>query len=103
MASLKRASIDLDKISEKSILLSDRMFLGGLSQWIKKVKLFLPAAVSGKGKGRLHVSMVSEIWNAICQVVNVKGKTPRLARHAMGKHIIEKTGNIATVQKQLGH
>ena len=25
------------------------------------------------------------------------------ARHAMGKHIIAKTGNIAAVQKQLGH
>jgi site-specific recombinase XerD len=25
------------------------------------------------------------------------------ARHAMGKHIIERTGNIAAVQRQLGH
>jgi len=26
-----------------------------------------------------------------------------LCRKAMGRHIIEKTGNIAVVQKQLGH
>ncbi len=26
-----------------------------------------------------------------------------LARQAMGRHIIEKTGNIAAVQRQLGH
>jgi len=25
------------------------------------------------------------------------------ARHVMGKHLIEKTGNIAAVQRQLGH
>jgi integrase len=33
----------------------------------------------------------------------VQGRTPHSARHAMGKHIMAKTGNIAAVQKQLGH
>ena len=33
----------------------------------------------------------------------MEGKSPHGARHAMGKHIIEKTGNIAAVQRQLGH
>ena len=28
---------------------------------------------------------------------------PHDARHAMGPHLIEKTGNIAAVQRQLGH
>ena len=37
------------------------------------------------------------------QVADVKGKTPHNARHAMGRYIIEKTGNIAAVQRQLGH
>jgi integrase len=32
----------------------------------------------------------------------VEGKTQHSARHAMERHIIEKTGNIA-VQRQLGH
>lgn len=65
--------------------------------------LFLPSFSSAKAKGRLHISMINEIWNAICLVARVEGKTPHCARHAMGKHIIEKTGNIAAVQKQLGH
>ena len=29
--------------------------------------------------------------------------TPHSARHAMGKHIMDKTRNIAAVQWQLGH
>ena len=33
----------------------------------------------------------------------VTDKTPHSARHAMGRHIIEKTGNVAAVQRQLGH
>jgi site-specific recombinase XerD len=36
-------------------------------------------------------------------MAGVEGKTPHCARHAMGKHIIEKTSNIAAVQRQLGH
>ena len=31
------------------------------------------------------------------------GHTPHEALHAMGKDIIEKTGNIAAVQRQLGY
>lgn len=34
---------------------------------------------------------------------HVKGKTPHSARHAMGRHIMEKTKNPAAVQRQLGH
>ena len=47
--------------------------------------------------------VVNDIWNAVCRLANVQGRTPHSARHAMGKHIIAKTGNIAAVQKQLGH
>jgi len=43
------------------------------------------------------------IWDEVCEVAGVEGKTPHLARRAMSKHIIEKTGNIAAVQRQLGH
>ena len=32
-----------------------------------------------------------------------QGRTPHSARHAMGRHIIAKTGTIAAVQKQLGY
>jgi integrase len=43
------------------------------------------------------------IWNAVCRVAQVEGRTPHSARHAMGKHLMDKTGNIAAVQRQLGH
>jgi integrase len=65
--------------------------------------LFLPTATTRRSSGRLAVLAVNDIWNAVCRVAGVSGKTPHSARHAMGKHIIEKTGNIAAVQKQLGH
>jgi integrase len=65
--------------------------------------LFLPAATVRTSAGRLAPLAVNEIWNAVCRLAQVSGKTPHSARHAMGKHIIEKTGNIAAVQKQLGH
>jgi integrase len=65
--------------------------------------LFLPTATTRRSNGRLAVLAVNDIWNAVCRVAGVSGKTPHSARHAMGKHIIEKTGNIAAVQKQLGH
>ena len=47
--------------------------------------------------------VVNTIWNALCRVAQVEGRTPHSARHAMGKHIMTKTGNIAAVQRQLGH
>jgi hypothetical protein len=42
------------------------------------------------------------IGNEACRWANVKGKTPHPARHAMGRHIMSKTGNAAAVQWQLG-
>ena len=33
----------------------------------------------------------------------LSGKTPHAARHAMGKRIMRNTGNLAAVQRQLGH
>ena len=65
--------------------------------------LFLPASTVSQSSGRLAVLAVNDIWNAACRLANVYGRTPHSARHAMGKHIIAKTGNIAAVQKQLGH
>jgi integrase len=49
------------------------------------------------------VGVVNTIWNAVCRVAQVEGRTPHSARHAMGKHIMEKMRNIAAVQRQLGH
>jgi integrase len=65
--------------------------------------LFLAAATVSQGTGRLTVRVMNTVWNAVCRVAQVQGRTPHSARHAMGKHIIAKTGNIAAVQQQLGH
>jgi len=65
--------------------------------------LFLPANTVKNSTGRLTPIVVNQVWREVCSMAQVAGKTPHSARHAMGRHIIEKTGNIAAVQKQLGH
>lgn len=65
--------------------------------------LFLTPLTNPHGDGRLSVQIVNDVWNEVACLADVKGKTPHSARHAMGKHIMEKTGNIAAVQRQLGH
>ena len=42
------------------------------------------------------------MFKEVCSQAGVEGP-PHDARHAMGRHLIEKTGNIAAVQRQLGH
>ncbi|HEY5868265.1 MAG TPA: site-specific integrase [Candidatus Tectomicrobia bacterium] len=65
--------------------------------------LFLPASTVAHSTGRLAVLTINDIWKAVCVSAHVEGKTPHSARHAMGQHIMAKTGNIAAVQRQLGH
>ena len=65
--------------------------------------MFLPDAGNAKSTGRLSPLAVNRIWNAVADIAGVAGKTPHAARHVMGRHIVEKTGNIAAVQRQLGH
>ena len=64
---------------------------------------FLSAAESHHVNGRLNTRVVNTIWNKMCETAVVDGKTPHSARHAMGRHIMEKTGNVAAIQRQLGH
>lgn len=71
-------------------------------KWISPA-LFLPAKTVARSSGRITTRMVNYIWKDICREAGVKGKTPHCARHAMGKYLIEKTGNVAAVKKQLGH
>jgi len=47
--------------------------------------------------------VITTAWNEVCKLVGVNGGTPFSARHGVGKHLIEKTGKIAAVQRQLGH
>ena len=65
--------------------------------------LFLPANTVTTAKSRLSSLAVTRIWQEVCSLAGVEGKSPHAARHGMGKHIIDKTGNISAVQRQLGH
>jgi integrase len=71
--------------------------------WTGSSALFLPADSKPQSLGRLNPVNINAIWNEVCKLAHVKGKTPHSARHAMGRHIMEKTGNVAAVQRQLGH
>ena len=65
--------------------------------------LFLPAAGNARSGGRLAPHTVNRIWNEVASLAGIAGRTPHSARHAMGRHIVQKTGNLAAVQRQLGH
>ena len=69
----------------------------------KSPALFLSPATNAHGDGRLNPRVINTVWNEVCNLAGVGGHTPHDARHAMGRHLIEKTGNIAAVQRQLGH
>src|SRR5512132_81238 len=65
--------------------------------------LFLPAATVVNSRGRLSPTLINRIWNEVCLFARVKHRTPHSARHAMGVHLVKKTGNPRTAQRQLGH
>ena len=65
--------------------------------------LFLSARENPHGRGALSPWTVNQVWNEIASTAGVVGRTPHSARHAMGRHVMEKTGNVAAVQRQLGH
>jgi integrase len=71
--------------------------------WAESPALFLPANTKPQSHGRLRPANINAIWNEVCGLAHVKGKTPHSAHHAMGRHIMKKTGNAAAVQRQLGH
>ncbi len=66
--------------------------------------LFLSPRSNPHGNGRLNRNVINTIWNKVRDNAGVaKDKTPHSARHGMGAFIMEKTGNISAVQRQLGH
>jgi integrase len=69
----------------------------------KSPALFLSPHTTAHGTGRLNPRVINTVWNEVCALAGVEGRTPHSARHGVGKHLIEKTGNIAAVQRQLGH
>ena len=88
--------------------------LGAIKDYVEKERaqdfkrwrspaLFLSPGSTPHGNGQLNPKVINTAWNEVCQLAGVEGHTPHDARHAMGKHLIEKTGNLAAVQRQLGH
>jgi site-specific recombinase XerD len=71
--------------------------------WADSPALFLPSDSKPQSLGRLTPQVINAVWNEVSQLAGIKGKTPHSARHAMGRHVMEKTGNVAAVQRQLGH
>lgn len=65
--------------------------------------LFLPAGNHPRSTARLAPHAINKIWNEVLAMAGIEGRTPHSARHAVGRHIIAKTGNLAAVQRQLGH
>jgi integrase len=65
--------------------------------------LFLAAGTIGKESGRLTARMINHKWDDMAEFAGVAGGTLHSARHAMERHVIEKTGNIAPAQGHLGH
>ena len=69
----------------------------------KSPALFLSPATKVHGDGRLNPRVINSVWDEVCEMAGIVDHTPHDARHTMGRHLIEKTGNIAAVQRQLGH
>lgn len=69
----------------------------------RSAALFLSPITNPHGDGRLATRVINDVWTEVAEIAGVENKTPHSARHAMGKHIMEKTGNVAAVQRQLGH
>lgn len=65
--------------------------------------LFLTLATCGHGYGRLRPEAVNRIWQQICKVAEVSGRATYSARHGMRRHVMEKTINLAAIQRQLNH
>ncbi len=81
----------------------EKEYLADNEKW-QSSALFLAARSNPHGNGRLNPNMVNRIWNKVRDFAGVsKDKTPHSARHGMGKFIMDKTGNVAAVQRQLGH
>ena len=65
--------------------------------------LFLSARHPKNKDGKILPRQVNRVWDEVCGRAGIEGRTPHSARHAMGRHIQESTGNPEAIQKQLGH
>ena len=84
------------------VLMKCQLKTFNFKKW-KSPARFLSPANNAHGDGRLNPKVINLAWKEVCRLAGVEAHTPHDARHAMGRHLIEKTGNIAAVQRQLGH
>jgi site-specific recombinase XerC len=84
------------------VLIKCQLKIFDFKKW-KSPALFLSPVTKAHGDGRLSPRVINTVFNEACNLAGVEGHNPHDARHAMGRHHIEKTGNIAAVQRQLGH
>ncbi len=62
------------------------------------------ALPNAQNNGKMGLKAINEIWNKVRDQAGLPpDKTPHSARHAMGKHIMNKTGNPKAVQEGLQH
>jgi site-specific recombinase XerD len=58
----------------------------------KSPALFLSPATNAHGNGRLNPRVINTVFNEVCSLAGVEGHTSHDARHAIGRHLIEKSG-----------
>lgn len=87
-----RDYMEMERLNDANAWASPALFVGA---W---------PGPGNKKNGRLSPWSINHVWNGILKDAGIEtNRTPHSARHAMSKHIIEKTGNLAAVQRQLGH
>lgn len=71
---------------------------------LNSTAIFLPKSTVPQSPGGLAVNIVNQIWIEVVELAGAiqEGKMPCSARRAIGRLIIEMTGNIAAVLRQLG-
>ena len=51
---------------------------------------------------KLKERTINDIWDMVCEMAKVTGRTPHSARHGRGKHLFRELGPTAT-DRMLGH
>ena len=65
----------------------------------KSPALFLSTSTNTHGDGRLNPRVINTVFKEVCSLAGVEDHTPHDARHAMGRHLIEKTDKYRSGSK----
>jgi site-specific recombinase XerC len=69
---------------------------------LRSPALFLSAGDSARSTKRLAPRAVDGIWTEMDALVGIARRMPHSAWHTIDHHIMQETGNLAAVQRQLG-